>query len=79
MANSPKIAEKFEELQLFIGHSPLIGHQVNFDISFLEYYLRHLHQDFDNWENNAQKFAADLVEARIRLAAFRAPPMPVRE
>ncbi len=56
VADSPKIADKFEDLQLFIGHSPLIGHQVNFDISFLEYHLRHLHQDFDNWENDAQKF-----------------------
>ncbi len=54
--DSPKIDDKFEELQSFIGHSPLIGHQVNFDISFLEYHLRQVHQDFDHWENDAQKF-----------------------
>jgi len=56
VAESPKISEKFDELQLFLGHSPLIGHQVNFDISFLEYHLRQIHQDFENWENDAQKF-----------------------
>ena len=56
VADSPKIDDKFEELQAFIGLSPLVGHQVNFDISFLEYHLRKTHQDFDKWENDAQRF-----------------------
>ena len=54
--SSPKIDKVFDDTIAFIGNSPLVGHQINFDISFLEYYLRRRNNDFENWEKETQRF-----------------------
>ncbi len=53
---APAIDDKFDELLAFIGDATLIGHQVNFDASFLEYHLRRRHNDFTEWDREAQRF-----------------------
>ena len=54
--SAPSITSLFDDLLKFIGDSPLIGHQINFDCSFLEYHLRQKHNDFSKWESEAQRF-----------------------
>jgi predicted DnaQ family exonuclease/DinG family helicase len=56
VANQPKIDDIFPQLDLFIRGMPLIGQQVNFDASFLEYYYRSRNNDFFNWENTLLRF-----------------------
>jgi predicted DnaQ family exonuclease/DinG family helicase len=54
--SAPKIDALFDSLSSFIGNSPIIGHQINFDASFLEYYLRTNYNDFTHWDNESQRF-----------------------
>ncbi len=56
VADQPKIDEVFSRLEQFIGEAAFVGQQVNFDASFLEYYYRSKHNDFDKWENQALRF-----------------------
>jgi predicted DnaQ family exonuclease/DinG family helicase len=56
VAISPKLNDIFDSLTAFIGNSPIIGHQINFDVAFLEYHLRTIYNDFDDWENESQRF-----------------------
>ena len=53
---APALASVFDECLRFIGDAPLIGHQINFDAAFMEYYLRNLKNDLSNWDNEAQRF-----------------------
>ncbi len=53
---SPQINEVFDSLSLFIGNSPIIGHQINFDAAFLEYHLRTKYNDFGDWDSESQRF-----------------------
>lgn len=53
---SPQINEVFDSLSSFIGNSPIIGHQINFDAAFLEYHLRNKYNDFGDWDNESQRF-----------------------
>jgi predicted DnaQ family exonuclease/DinG family helicase len=54
--NAPQIEDELDKLFDFIGESPIVGHQINFDASFLERQLRNINNDFNNWENEAQRF-----------------------
>ena len=54
--SSPTIDKVKDQLLAFVGDSPLIGHQVNFDISFLEYLQRQKTGDFQNWDNENHRF-----------------------
>jgi len=56
VVNSPPIDDVFDSLSSFIGDSPIIGHQINFDAAFLEYHLRSKYNDFGDWDNDSQKF-----------------------
>ena len=56
VSNSPKINDIFDSFFSFIGNSPIIGHQINFDAAFIEYLLRTRHNDFHNWDNEPQRF-----------------------
>lgn len=53
---APKIKEAFSELDNFLKDVPFVGHQVNFDASFIERIYREQNNDFENWENPAQRF-----------------------
>jgi predicted DnaQ family exonuclease/DinG family helicase len=53
---SPLINEVFDSLSSFLGNAPIIGHQINFDASFLEYHLRNKYNDFSNWDKESQRF-----------------------
>ena len=54
--DAPDIDEIFDDLLQFVDDSPLIGHQINFDASFLEYRLRTQNGDFSNWEKETHRF-----------------------
>jgi ATP-dependent DNA helicase DinG len=54
--NAPTIDERFGRLLEFIDDSLILGHQVNFDASFIEYLLRKSEEDFTNWEKDTQRF-----------------------
>jgi predicted DnaQ family exonuclease/DinG family helicase len=54
--SAPKIDDLFDSLSSFIGNSPIIGHQINFDASFLEYHLRAKYNDFNDWDKESQRF-----------------------
>ncbi len=53
---APTIDKKLGRLLEFIDDSLIIGHQVNFDASFIEYLLRVDEEDFVNWEKETQRF-----------------------
>ena len=54
--DAPTIDTQLDKLLSFLGDSILIGHQVNFDASFIEYQLRRRADDYSNWQNEAQRF-----------------------
>ena len=54
--DKPTIEEVFSDLENFLANKTFVGHQVNFDASFIEYQFRKRHDDFDRWENPAQRF-----------------------
>ena len=54
--NAPKIQEVFFELERFIGDAPIVGHQVNFDVSFIEYHYRKMYNEFTDWDNKSRRF-----------------------
>lgn len=56
VADMPKIDDVFSQLDQFLGGAAFVGQQVNFDASFIEYHYRKMHNDFDNWDNKAQRF-----------------------
>lgn len=56
VVKAPKISEVFTKLGAFIGDAPIVGHQVNFDASFLEYHFRIMHNDFESWEDRVKRF-----------------------
>ncbi|RMH65857.1 MAG: DEAD/DEAH box helicase [Calditrichaeota bacterium] len=56
VADAPTIDAVFGQLEDFLSDKPFVGHQVNFDASFIEYQFRRIHQDFKNWDNTAQRF-----------------------
>jgi len=56
VSKSPKIDDVFDTLVSFLGNSPIIGHQVNFDAAFIEYQFRNKYNDFSNWDNESQRF-----------------------
>lgn len=52
----PNIDEIFPQLVKFMENAAMIGQQVNFDASFLEYHHRKINNDFYNWENTLLRF-----------------------
>jgi ATP-dependent DNA helicase DinG len=54
--DAPTIEEAFVKLDLLIKDAPFIGHQVNFDASFIEFQYRKQNDDFDGWKSPAQRF-----------------------
>ncbi len=52
----PALEAVFDDCLQFIGESPLIGHQINFDAAFIEYNLRRRENDFSDWDKEAQRF-----------------------
>ncbi len=52
----PTIEEIFPRLLQFIGDSAIVGQQINFDVSFLEYQYRKQNNDFERWEDAQQRF-----------------------
>lgn len=56
VAAAPPIAEIIPRLEQFMSGAALVGQQVNFDAMFLEYYYRKKHNDYENWENQMQRF-----------------------
>ena len=52
----PAINEIFPRLINFMEGAAMIGQQVNFDASFLEYQHRKINNDFFNWENTLLRF-----------------------
>ena len=54
--HAPALDSVFENCLRFIGNSPLIGHQINFDAAFIEYNLRKQNKDYTDWDNEAQRF-----------------------
>ncbi len=54
--DAPVVESVFDGLIEFIGESPLIGHQINFDASFLEYHYRTQNNNFDQWDKESQRF-----------------------
>ena len=53
---APLIEQIIPELEKFLGENPVVGHQVNFDASFIEYYIRKQHNDFDGWASRIDRF-----------------------
>ena len=47
--HAPALDSVFENCLRFIGNSPLIGHQINFDAAFIEYNLRKQNKDYKNY------------------------------
>ncbi|MCB0284662.1 MAG: 3'-5' exoribonuclease [Calditrichae bacterium] len=56
VASAPKIEDVFDKLDHFLKDIPFVGHQVNFDASFIEYMYRRQNKDFDQWQDQLNRF-----------------------
>lgn len=56
VAEAPVLDAVFPKLDAFIKDIPFVGHQVNFDASFIEHAYRVKHNDFDRWEDKLHRF-----------------------
>ena len=56
VGGKPGIDEVFPRLVTFMEGAAMIGQQVNFDASFLEYHHRKTNNDYHNWENTLLRF-----------------------
>ena len=54
--DAPILEEKLQELFEFLGDFPLCGHNVDFDLSFIEYAIRKASDDFDGWKDKGEKY-----------------------
>jgi predicted DnaQ family exonuclease/DinG family helicase len=56
VAGKPYIEDVFPRLDQFLSGAAMVGQQVNFDASFLEYHYRKQNNDYFNWENTLLRF-----------------------
>ena len=56
VAGKPPINEVFPRLVNFMAGAAMIGQQVNFDASFLEYHHRKVNNDYYNWDDTLLRF-----------------------
>ncbi len=54
--DKPPIEEVFPHFLQFLGDAAIVGQQVNFDASFIEYQFRRQNNDFERWEDTQQRF-----------------------
>ncbi len=54
--DKPSIEEVFPHFLQFLGDAAIVGQQVNFDVSFLEYQFRKTKGDYDRWSDTTQRF-----------------------
>ncbi len=54
--DKPTIEEVFPHFLQFFGQAAMVGQQVNFDASFLEYQFRRSKNDFERWSDTTQRF-----------------------
>ncbi len=54
--DAPVMNDVLQKLKIFLGDLPFVGHQVNFDASFIEYQFRTDLNDFKGWDNPASRF-----------------------
>ncbi|NOX88529.1 MAG: DEAD/DEAH box helicase [Calditrichaeota bacterium] len=54
--DKPSIEEVFPHFLQFLGDAAIVGQQVNFDASFIEYQFRRAKNDFERWEDTFQRF-----------------------
>jgi len=53
---APAFSEVIEEILKFIGTVPIIVHNVNFDLPFLEYHIRKAKGDFVDWGKKLREY-----------------------
>ncbi len=56
VAGAPLVESIFDDFERFLGDVPFVGHQVNFDASFIEYLFRQQKNDFDGWNDRLNRF-----------------------
>ncbi|MFQ5584895.1 MAG: PolC-type DNA polymerase III, partial [Calditrichia bacterium] len=56
VANARPFAEVLPQIQSFTGDYPLIAHNVNFDLPFLEYHARKSNDNFVDWNNRKKEY-----------------------
>ncbi len=54
--DKPGIDDVFPRFLQFLGDAAIVGQQVNFDASFLEYQFRKTKGDYERWEDTTQRF-----------------------
>ena len=54
--DKPSIEEVLPHFLQFLGDAAIVGQQVNFDVSFLEYQFRKTKGDYDRWSDTTQRF-----------------------
>ena len=48
--------EVIDDIKSFVGNYPVIAHNINFDLPFLEYHTRKAKNDFLNWDYKVQEY-----------------------
>ena len=54
--DAPAFSEKLTEIREFVGSAPLIAHNVNFDLPFLEYHARKIHGNLSGWNARSREY-----------------------
>ena len=57
VAGAPSFSEVLPQIRTFLQDFPLVAHNSNFDLPFLEYHARRVHGDFRNWDARDKQFA----------------------
>ena len=53
--DAPYIETVLEDFLLFVGNLPIVGHNIEFDMSFMEYAFRKKHNNFEKWYSTYRK------------------------
>lgn len=56
VADAPPFAEVLPEIRDFIGTAPIVGHNVMFDMRFLEYHARRTRENFAGWGGGEMQY-----------------------
>ena len=78
VADAPRFGEAYQQIREFIGSDPVVGHNVSFDMRFLENSARRLENDFTDWsgKDRIYKYFPQQQHDTMTLARLYLPFLP---
>lgn len=78
VADAPRFGDVYQQIREFIGSDPVVGHNVSFDMRFLENSARRLENDFTDWagKDRVYKYFPQQQHDTMTLARLYLPFLP---